>query len=142
MYLYQDITDKIIKCALRVHTFLGPGLNEELYKQALYEELLFNQIKTTKEVEFKVTYREKLLPATYRADLIVENLIILELKSVEALIPIHKAQVFNYLRLSNLKLGLLMNFNTLKLKDGLMRVINTVTNSSLAHSVHLGSLSD
>ena len=65
MYLYQDITDKIIKCALRVHTFLGPGLNEELYKQALYEELIFNQITAAKEVEFKVSYRDKLLPATY-----------------------------------------------------------------------------
>ena len=122
--MYQNkITYDIIGCAYKVHSKLGPGLLESTYEVCLEYELIRNGYEVSRQVALPVVYDEKHLEAGYRIDLIVNNEIIIEIKSVEALAPIHTAQVLTYLKLSNRKLGLLINFNETNLQNGIKRLI-------------------
>ena len=107
-----------------MHKSLGPGLLESAYEECLYYELRKAEINVEKQKPVPLIYEEVKLECGYRADLIVEKQLILEIKSVEALNDIHLAQVLTYLKLSDCRLGLLMNFNVIKLKDGIKRVVN------------------
>ncbi len=120
----NKITGKIIQYAIKVHTFLGPGLLESAYKECLYYELLKSGMKIEKEKPLPLIYEEVKLECGYRVDLFVEDSIIVEVKSVESLHDIHLAQTLTYLKLAVRRIGLLINFNVLKLKDGIKRVVN------------------
>lgn len=120
----NEITKSIIGCAMEVHKHLGPGLLESTYEICLAYELEQKGLKFVQQQSLPVVYKNVKLNAGYRIDLIVENKVIVELKSVETLAPIHTAQVLTYLKLKDLKLGLLINFNSVLLKDGVKRVIN------------------
>src|SRR4051812_29060177 len=114
-------TGQIIDAALRVHTELGPGLLESAYKACLSEELRFRGLNVATEVELPVTYRGVTLPLGYRVDLIVDDVVIVELKTVSKLAPVHKAQLLSYLRLSDKRVGLLINFHEEHLRNGIKR---------------------
>lgn len=122
----RELTGEIIGCAMRVHTVLGPGLLESAYEACLYYELNKTGLKVAKQVPLPLVYEDVKLECGYRIDLIVENKVIVEIKSVESLNPIHSVQLLTYLKLSNCKLGLLLNFNVLQLKDGIKRVVNNL----------------
>jgi len=120
----NEISEKIIGCAIEVHKSLGPGLLESAYLECLFYELQLLGLKVEKQKPLPLVYKEVKLDAGYRLDLIVENKVIIEIKSVEALNDVHVAQVLTYLKLSGCKVGLLMNFNVLRLVDGLKRLVN------------------
>ena len=119
----NDISYKIIGCAYQVHSNLGPGLLESTYEVCLEYELRTNGLKVERQKALPVIYDEVRLDAGYRIDLLVENQIIIELKAVEAIHPVHKAQLMTYLKLSKRKLGLLLNFNVEDMKKGINRII-------------------
>jgi GxxExxY protein len=118
------LSGQIIGPAIEVHAQLGPGLLESTYRACLVEELRLRGIASRQEVALPVNYRGLVLEASYRLDLLVEDLVILELKSVERLEPIHQAQRLTYLRVSGRWLGLLFNFNIDRLRKGLRRLVN------------------
>jgi GxxExxY protein len=120
----DELTGQILSLAFRVHTNLGPGLLESVYEIALAHELRKAGLLVATQVEMPVVYDGIRLDLAFRADIVVESRVILELKSVEALAPVHSKQLLNYLRLSGLKTGLLINFNTVSLKDQLIRLSN------------------
>jgi len=120
----NEITEKIIGSAIKVHRNLGPGLLESAYQECLFYELKKEGLKVEKEKPLPLIYEEVKLDCGYRMDLFVEDKIIVEIKSVEALNDIHLAQVLTYLKINNSKIGLLINFNVLQLIKGLKRVIN------------------
>jgi len=115
------LTKQIIGLAMHVHTRLGPGLLESAYKHCLCREFDTNAIPYRHEVDLPLDYDGVHIDCGYRADIIVDRRVVLELKSVERLLPLHEAQLLTYLRLSSCRVGLLFNFNTLLLKDGLRR---------------------
>jgi GxxExxY protein len=118
-------TEMIIGAAMTVHRELGPGLLESVYLTCLYSELETLQLKVRKEVALPVIYRNQVVSNDgFRIDLLVEDLVIVELKSVEKVQPVHAKQLLTYLRLANKSLGLLINFNESMLKDGITRVSN------------------
>lgn len=117
------ITQKIIECAINVHRELGPGLLESTYEACLEYELLENNLKVDRQKELSVIYKDKEIDCGYRIDLLVEDLIIVELKSADRLELIHTAQILTYLKLSKRNLGLLINFNVKLLKTGIKRII-------------------
>ncbi len=119
-----DLTGRILGVAFRVHTVLGPGLLESVYEVALAHELRKAGLLVATQVEMPVVYDGLRLDLAFRADMVVESQVILELKSVEALAPIHSKQLLNYLRLSGLRVGLLINFNTASLKEQIVRLVN------------------
>jgi GxxExxY protein len=118
------ITESIIGAAIEVHSTLGPGLLESAYEVCLTFELMQRSLKVERQKPLPVVYREVKLDCGYRLDLLVEEAVIVEVKAVEKLAPIHQAQLLSYLRLSGCKVGLLLNFNVKVLKDGIRRVIN------------------
>ena len=120
----NDLTYKIIGCAMEVYKTLGPDLLESVYEQALIYELELNGLDVKSQVAVDVVYKGKLICPDLRVDLLIDDTIILELKSVEELKPVHHKQILTYLRLMNKKVGLLINFNVPDLKDGIKRVIN------------------
>jgi len=120
----NEISEKIIGCAIQVHRELGPGLLESSYEECLHFELLQSGLFVEKQKALPLVYKEVKLDCGYRLDMMVENKVIIEVKSVEMLNDIHLAQVLTYLKLSKCKLGLLMNFNVVLLKDGIKRVVN------------------
>ena len=120
----KDISYKIIGCAYEVHRILGPGLLESVYHKALVQELKLRGFKVKSEVDIEINYKGVNVGSDLRLDIIVNDTIIIELKSVETILPIHKKQLLTYLRLTNLQLGLLINFNTNLLKDGITRIVN------------------
>lgn len=122
----NEISEKIIGCAIQVHKSLGPGLLESSYMECLYYELVNLGLKVEKQKPLPLIYKEVKLDVGYRIDLLVENKVIVELKSVDALNDVYIAQVLTYLKLSNCKLGLLMNFNVVRLVDGLKRLVNNL----------------
>jgi GxxExxY protein len=122
--MQNELTGLVIEKAIAVHRALGPGLLESAYKECLAYELLQSGLFVEKERALPLVYNEVKLECGYRADIIVQNQLVLEIKSVEALNDLHLAQVLTYLKLANCRLGLLMNFNVLYLKDGIKRVIN------------------
>ncbi|MDA3906811.1 MAG: GxxExxY protein [Bacteroidales bacterium] len=122
----NEISKKIIGCAIEVHKALGPGLLENAYLECLFYELKKAGLKVEKQKPLPLIYKEVKLDAGYRIDILVESKVVIELKSVEAINDIHIAQVLTYLKLSECKLGLLMNFNVLRLVDGLKRLVNNL----------------
>lgn len=120
----NEIANKIIGIALGVHTVLGPGLLESAYKECLYYKIIQSGFIAEKEKPIPLIFEEVKLDCGYRIDILVENKLVIEIKSVESLNDIHLAQTLTYLKLGNFKLGLLINFNTVLLKTGIKRVIN------------------
>jgi len=125
MQVENDLATVVIGSAIAVHKILGPGLLESAYKQCLFYELTSKGLYVEKERPLPLIYKEIRMDCGYRLDLLVENKIIVEVKAVEALNDVHLAQVLTYLKVSGCKLGLLINFNVLKVKDGVRRVIHT-----------------
>jgi GxxExxY protein len=120
----NEISKIVFECALKVHKNLGPGLLESAYEECLFYELKKSNLVVEKQKALPLIYEEVKLDVGYRIDIIVENKFIIEVKSVETLNEVHLAQVLTYLRLSDCKLGLLINFNVKLLKEGVRRVIN------------------
>ena len=119
----EEIFKKILDKSFEVHTALGPGLLESAYEECLFYELKNSGLKVEKQKALPLVCKEVRLDAGYRIDLIIENCIIVEIKSVDALCDIHLAQILTYMKLSPCKLGLLVNFNVKHLKEGIKRVI-------------------
>ncbi len=117
----NSLTQRIIGLAMRVHTRLGPGLLESAYERCLCHEFDQNALAYARQVDLPLTYDGVLLDCVYRADMIVNNEVLLELKSVDHVLPLHEVQLLTYLRLSQCRIGLLLNLNTLALKDGIRR---------------------
>ena len=120
----NELTEKIIWCAIRVHSILGPGLLESSYRECLYYELVKLNLFVEKEKALPLVYDSVKLECGYRIDLFVEKSLVIEVKSVDELAPIHLAQVLTYLRLSSTRWGLLINFNVIRLRNGIKRVVN------------------
>ena len=120
----NEIGEIILGCAIKVHSALGPGLLESTYEVCLVHELSKAGIKADRQVPLPVVYDEVKLDAGYRIDLLVADAVIVELKVVEKLLPIHTAQLLSYLKLSKRKLGYLLNFNVAHMRDGIKRVVN------------------
>lgn len=120
----EDYTRRIIACAMNVHKELGPGLLEKIYKLALAEELRQNGFQVAVEVPVPVFYKGKRLSEDLRIDILVDHQVVIELKSVENSSPLYAKQTLTYLKLMNLTLGYVMNFNVLRLKDGIERIVN------------------
>jgi GxxExxY protein len=118
------LTDQIIGCAIEIHRHLGPGLLESVYEECLCYELSQIGLRFERQVHLPVTYKGIKLECGYKLDLVVEDCVVVELKSSEALTPVHQAQLLTYLKTSNKKVGLLINFNVQLLKNGLKRVVN------------------
>ena len=119
----NDLTGAVVDAAIKVHRALGLGLLESAYQACLAFELRDRDLLVETEVPLPVVYRDVQLEVGYRIDLLVENQVIVELKSVDSLLPIHQAQVLSYMKMSNKKVGLLINFNVTLLKDGVRRLV-------------------
>ncbi len=123
--LENEIATKVMDAAFIVHREMGAGLLESVYEECLYDVLNDYDLDIKRQAVIPITFRNKILNNGFRADLIVEDSVLIELKSVERLTRIHEAQILNYLKLSHIKIGFLMNFNVPLLKDGLKRFIKT-----------------
>lgn len=119
----ERVCHSVIGCAIEVHRLLGPGLLERHYERALHHELERAGLRAERQVEIRVPYKDILLDSQV-LDLVVEGRVVIELKSIDEISPVHKAQLLSYLRLAGLPVGLLINFNQAVLKDGLRRVLN------------------
>ncbi len=119
----DPLTEKVIGCAIEVHRILGPGLLESAYQHCLLLELRNQGLTVESEVPMPVNYKGEILDCGYRIDMLVEKSLIVELKAVEALLPIHEAQILSYMKLSGIRIGLLVNFHQSRLVDGLKRFI-------------------
>lgn len=115
------LTEKIIGCAIEVHKNLGSGLLESTYENCIAHELSLNKISFKKQLSIPVEYKGIYLDCGYRLDLLVENKVIIELKSVKNITPLDEAQILTYMKLTNIKTGLLINFNVIRLVDGIKR---------------------
>ena len=122
--LLNDISGVIVDSAMHVHSALGPGLLESTYESCLIHELKSRDLLVQNQLALPVNYRDMQIDTGYRIDLLVEKEVIVELKAVEKLLPIHQAQLLTYLKLSQKKVGLLINFNSLRLKYGIKRIAN------------------
>lgn len=120
----NQLSNKIIGAAIEVHKALGPGLLESAYEECLCHELNGNDLSFERQKALPVVYKGKRLDCGYKLDIVIENTIVLELKSCDQIEPIHKAQILTYLKLSGLKLGLLLNFNVPIMRDGIVRIVN------------------
>jgi len=120
---FDDLSYRVIGCAIEVHRVLGPGLLESTYEQCLAHELKVNRIGFKLQHPIPVEYKGVRLDCGYRVDVLVEDVLILELKSVEEVKGIHEAQLLTYMKLAGIKIGLLMNFNVERLKDGIQRFV-------------------
>lgn len=121
---YNNISESIIGAAIEVHRELGPGLLESVYEACMVKELVKRGLRVQSQVELPVIYKGEVVDKSFRVDLLVENHIIVELKSIDQLLPIHEVLLLTYLRLANEKLGLLINFNVSVLTKGIKRKIN------------------
>lgn len=124
MIIAGELTHKIIGYAMDVHTKLGPGLLESTYKECLYYKITQSGFYIEKEKALPLIFEDVKLECGYRIDLLVDNQIVIEIKSVDALNEIHMAQVLTYMKLGNYKIGLLLNFNVIHLKNGMRRMVN------------------
>ena len=120
---FDLLSHKVIGCALEVHKILGPGLLESTYEQCLAHELTQAKIPFKMQCALPVRYKDIAINCGYRLDLLIDNELIIELKSVEGLLPIHQAQLLTYMKLSGIKMGLLINFNVTFLKNGIKRIV-------------------
>jgi GxxExxY protein len=122
----NEIGEIILGCAIKVHSALGPGLLESTYEICLAYELQKAGLKLDRQVPLPVIYDEVELDAGYRMDLLVADIVVVELKVAEKLLPLHTAQLLSYLKLSKRKLGYLLNFNVVQMRDGIKRVVNNL----------------
>jgi GxxExxY protein len=120
----NEIATAVVDAAFKIHTTLGPGLLESVYEAALDFELQRRGLQVARQIGLPVNYEGVKLELGFRIDLIINNKLIIEVKSVESLAPVHKKQLLTYLRLTDLRLGLLINFNVERIKDGIQRVVN------------------
>ena len=120
----NGITDQIIRAAINVHKTLGPGLLESAYEACLAYELIQDGLKVEQQKPLPIIYKEVQLECGYRLDLLIEDTVIVEIKSVDKLAPIHEAQLLSYLKLADKRVGLLINFNVQLLKHGIRRLVN------------------
>ncbi len=127
---YNSITETIIGCAIEVHRELGPGLMESVYEVCLLKLLRDAGLNVQRQVSLPVHFKGEELDKQFMIDVLVENEIVLELKSVEVLLPVHEAQLVTYLKLADKRLGLLINFNVVLLKEGIRRRINGIINTA------------
>ena len=123
MLIYQELTREIRAAAIEVHKQIGPGLLESVYEECLCRELSLRGPSFQRQVPVPVTYKGVALDCVYKLDLVVEQKVILELKNVKEIEPIHEAQLLTYLRLTGKKVGLLMNFNAVLMRDGIKRMV-------------------
>jgi len=121
--IHGELTERILACAIEVHRHLGPGLLEGAYRVCLVDRLEREGLSVRQEVSVPVTYQGHIIETAYRADLIVNDRVLLELKSIEVLLAIHSAQIRTYLKFLNLRVGLLMNFNVTNLMSGVRRYV-------------------
>jgi GxxExxY protein len=119
----NELTERILKCAFKVHSALGPGLLESSYKECLCYEMINDGLYVEKEKPMPLIYEEVKLDIGYRLDLLVDNKVVIEIKTVETFNDVHLAQILTYMRLSNCKVGLLLNFKVASLKNGIKRVV-------------------
>ena len=119
----NEISGAVVDAAMKIHSALGPGLLESAYAACLKHELVKRGLKVACEVPLPVVYDDVRLDAGFRLDLVVEDTVVVELKAIEALAPIHQAQIISYLKLSGKPIGLLINFHSLHLKDGIKRFV-------------------
>jgi GxxExxY protein len=126
----NQITGKVIECCYQVHRHLGPGLLENIYELCLIEELKNAQIQYQRQVDIPIIYRGKTIYTALRLDLLIEKHVVVELKAVEKLLPIHQAQLITYLKLAKYPVGLLVNFNVNMIQQGVKRVVLSARNSS------------
>jgi GxxExxY protein len=134
----DEISGAIVDAAMKVHTALGPGLLESVYQKCLHHEIEKRGLKVEAEVWLPVLYDGVQIEGGYKVDLLVEGIIVVELKVVEHLLEVHRAQLLSYLKLSGKELGLLINFNVVHLKDGIKRIVNSRPSASSAHSAVVG----
>jgi GxxExxY protein len=127
---FNELTERVIGACIEIHRALGPGLLESAYEECLSYELSIAGISFERQKPLPVHYKNVQLDCGYRLDLVVEGKIIIELKAVESLLPIHEAQLLTYLKLSGLTLGLLINFNVAMLKQGIKRIVNNFQDSA------------
>jgi GxxExxY protein len=120
----NKLSGEVIGAAIEVHSDMGPGLLETTYELSLQHELKLRGFESVRQMILPITYKDLVVPEAYRIDLLVENCLVIELKTVEALLPIHSAQLLTYLRMSNNHLGLLINFHTVRLTDGIKRLVH------------------
>jgi GxxExxY protein len=120
----NEIAKQILDCAFKIHKDVGPGLLESVYEELLSYEIIKRGLFVQRQVGIPLNYESIKMEIGFRADIIVENKVIIELKSIETILDVHKKQLLTYLKLSGLKLGLLINFNTYMLKDGIVRIVN------------------
>ena len=119
----DNLTERIIGCAIEVHRALGPGLLESAYEDCLCHELRENRIQYRRQITLPVSYKSVQLESGFRIDLLVEDRVVLELKAVEQILPVHEAQLLTYLKLGRFPIGLLMNFHVPVLKQGIRRMV-------------------
>ena len=122
----NELSKIIVDCCYQIHVSLGPGLFESVYEEILYHELINQGLRVERQKPIPVIWKEVKMEQGFRADLIIDNKVIIEIKSVEAIAPVHLKQLLTYLRLTNLKLGLLINFNEVLIKDGITRIVNNL----------------
>ena len=122
----NEISKIVVDIAYKVHTKIGPGLLESVYEEIIFCEIKNYGLTVERQKAIPVIWKEKQLEIGFRADLIVESKVIIELKSVEEIAPVHYKQVLTYLKLTDLKLGLLINFNEYLIKDGIKRIVNNL----------------
>lgn len=122
----NEISQLVIGLCIKVHKKLGPGLLESSYEECLFYELSKNNLKFSRQQTIPIIYDEIKLDHGFRADIIIENKVIVEIKSIETFQPVHSAQLLTYLRLTDIKLGLLINFNTYLIKEGIKRIVNNL----------------
>jgi len=122
----NEISGVVVNAAMKVHSTIGPGLLENAYEACLLHELKKRDVNVRSQVTLPIHYDGEVIDIGYRLDLLVEDKVIVELKAAEKLLPIHEAQLLSYLKLSNKRLGLLINFNVLHLKDGIKRMVNKI----------------
>ena len=124
MIYEEELTNQIISCAIEVHRILGPGLLESNYEECLCHEMSLKKLPFEKQKPLPISYKGLKLSCGYRMDIVVAKKVILEIKAIEVVTEIHKAQLLTYLKLSNLRVGLLLNFSVQLLKNGLVRLVN------------------
>ena len=120
----NELSKIIVDCCYRIHVELGPGLFESVYEHILFHELVKENLSVTSQQAIPVVWDDMKMDQGFRADLIVEKKVLIEIKSVEAIAPVHQKQVLTYLKLTGLKLGLLVNFNEDRIKSGITRIVN------------------
>jgi GxxExxY protein len=121
--MHGQLTGRILACAIDVHRVLGPGMLESAYRTCLLHRLRMEGMAVKQEEPVTIEFRSLVIESAYRADLIVEDAVLLELKSVEALLPVHEAQILTYLKFLKLRVGLLLNFNVMSLSKGMRRFV-------------------